>query len=76
VLVLLPPSEAKTAPASGAPVDLGDLSFPQLTQRRERLLNALIRVSSGREVTALRALGLSKTQAGELALDVIYRPTA
>jgi uncharacterized protein len=69
VLVLLPPSEGKTAPASGPPVDLADLSFPQLSKRRERLLNTLIRVSSGREATALRALGLSKTQAGELALN-------
>lgn len=69
MLVLLPPSEGKTVPASGAPVDLGALSFPQLTKRRERLLNTLIRVSSGREATALRALGLSKTQAGELALN-------
>jgi uncharacterized protein len=69
VLVLLPPSEGKTAPATGAPVDLAELSFPQLTKRRERLLNTVIRVSSGREATALKALGLSKTQAGELALN-------
>jgi cytoplasmic iron level regulating protein YaaA (DUF328/UPF0246 family) len=69
VLVLLPPSEGKTAPASGVPVDLGELSFPELTQRRERLLNTLVRVSSGREGTALKALGLSKTQGGELALN-------
>jgi len=76
VLVLLPPSEGKTAPASGAPVDLADLSFPQLSARRERLLNTLIRVSSGREATALRALGLSKTQAGELALNRVLGTAA
>jgi hypothetical protein len=66
VLVLLPPSEGKTAPSDGAPVDLGELAFPQLARQRERLLNALVRVSSGREATALRALGLSQGQAGEL----------
>jgi len=76
VLVLLPPSEGKTAPATGAPVDLAELSFPQLTKRRERLLNTLIRVSSGREATALKALGLSKTQAAELALNRVLGTAA
>jgi cytoplasmic iron level regulating protein YaaA (DUF328/UPF0246 family) len=73
VLVLLPPSEGKTAPLSGAPVDLGSLSFPELTKQRERLLNALIRTSGGRAATALKALGLSKGQAGELARNAALR---
>jgi cytoplasmic iron level regulating protein YaaA (DUF328/UPF0246 family) len=42
VLVLLPPSEGKTAPRRGAPVDLATLAFAgDLTDRRERLLDAL-----------------------------------
>jgi cytoplasmic iron level regulating protein YaaA (DUF328/UPF0246 family) len=69
VLVLLPPSEGKTAPATGAPVDLAKLAFPELTKPRERILNTLIRVSVGREATALKALDLSKGQAAELALN-------
>jgi cytoplasmic iron level regulating protein YaaA (DUF328/UPF0246 family) len=69
VLVLLPPSEGKTAPAAGAPLDLAALAHPELTKARERILNTLIRVSGGREATALKALGLSKAQAGELALN-------
>ena len=69
MLVLLPPSEGKTAPATGAPVDLAELSHPALTKPRERILNTLIRVSGGREATALKALELSKGQAGELALE-------
>jgi hypothetical protein len=73
VLVLLPPSEGKTAPSAGAPVDLDALAFPELTKHRERLLSALVRVSSGREATALKALGLSKGQAGELALNAALR---
>jgi hypothetical protein len=73
VLVLLPPSEGKTAPSAGAPVDLGELAFPELAKQRERLLNALVRVSSGREASALKALGLSKGQAGELALNAGLR---
>lgn len=42
MLVLLPPSEGKTAPESGEPVDLGSLAFAQqLRERREELLDAL-----------------------------------
>ena len=73
MLVLLPPSEGKTAPAEGAPVDLGALVYPQLTSARERILNTLIRVSGGREATALKALGLSKGQAGDLARNQALR---
>jgi uncharacterized protein len=73
VLVLLPPSEGKTAPSEGAPVALGELSFAELTKARERVLNTLVRVSGGREATALKALGLSKGQAGELALNAALR---
>ena len=67
MLILLPPSEGKTAPADGAPVDLGSLAYPELTAKRERALAALVRVSSGKQRgRALKALGLSAGQAGEL----------
>jgi cytoplasmic iron level regulating protein YaaA (DUF328/UPF0246 family) len=68
VLILLAPSEGKTAPASGPPLDLASLSHAdELTATRERVLAALIRLSGGRSSKrALEALGLSKTQAGEL----------
>ncbi|HEY3552750.1 MAG TPA: peroxide stress protein YaaA [Solirubrobacterales bacterium] len=42
MLVLLPPSEGKTAPESGEPVDLGSLAFAdELGEKREELLDAL-----------------------------------
>jgi len=42
MLVLLPPSEGKTAPEAGAPVDLDSLAFADaLGERREKLLDAL-----------------------------------
>jgi cytoplasmic iron level regulating protein YaaA (DUF328/UPF0246 family) len=69
VLILLPPSEGKTAPAAGAPLDLGALAYPELTAVRERVLAALVKLSGGRPARALAALDLSPRQAGELALN-------
>jgi cytoplasmic iron level regulating protein YaaA (DUF328/UPF0246 family) len=68
VLILLPPSEGKTPPPDGPPVDLGALAYAEeLTAKRERVLAALVRTSAGRQRgRALKALGLSAGQAGEL----------
>lgn len=42
MLVLLPPSEGKTAPEAGEPVDLGSLAFAEeLGEQREQVLDAL-----------------------------------
>ena len=41
MLILLPPSESKTPPATGAPAALDSLSFPGLTDAREELVTAL-----------------------------------
>lgn len=73
MLILLPPSEGKTPPAAGDPVDLGALAFPELTERRERLLGALVRTSAGRPATALKALGLGPGQRGELERNAALR---
>jgi cytoplasmic iron level regulating protein YaaA (DUF328/UPF0246 family) len=69
VLILLPPSEGKTAPARGRSLDLGALSHPELTPTRERVLAALVELCSGPPAPALAALGLSPGQAGALALN-------
>jgi cytoplasmic iron level regulating protein YaaA (DUF328/UPF0246 family) len=67
VLVLLPPSEGKTAPRRGAPLDLSSLAFAdELGERRARVLASLAALSSGPVEPALAALGLSPGQAGEL----------
>jgi cytoplasmic iron level regulating protein YaaA (DUF328/UPF0246 family) len=73
VLVLLPPSEGKTAPAGGPSLDLAALAFPARTPRRERLLGVLERLCAGSQARALRALGLSAGQAGEVELDAALR---
>ncbi len=70
MLVLLPPSEGKTAPASGAPVDLAALTHPALTPQRSKVIAVLGRVARGSRKGALRTLGLSVGQADEIALDV------
>jgi cytoplasmic iron level regulating protein YaaA (DUF328/UPF0246 family) len=76
VLVLLPPSEGKRAPDAGAPVDLAALSFPELTERREKALRSLVKLASGaNRKRALEHLGLSAGQAAELDRDA-QLPTA
>jgi hypothetical protein len=46
VLILLPPSEGKSAAAQGVPVSLDNLHFPELNPARERVLRALRDVSA------------------------------
>lgn len=45
MLILLPPSEGKTQPRRGRALDLGSLSFPELTPLRESLVETVARVS-------------------------------
>jgi cytoplasmic iron level regulating protein YaaA (DUF328/UPF0246 family) len=73
VLVILPPSEGKTAPRRGAPVDLSRLSFPALSERRAALLDALAELCAGPREAALVALGLSAGQAEDVARDAALR---
>jgi len=53
VLILLPPSEGKTAPSEGAPVDVSELPFPGLGKTRERLLDVLSRLTFPRALKYL-----------------------
>jgi cytoplasmic iron level regulating protein YaaA (DUF328/UPF0246 family) len=70
VLILLPPSEGKTPPAAGDPVDPAALWLPALAAARRRVLNRLVamcRRSSPRGVAAsLATLGLSAGQHPEI----------
>jgi uncharacterized protein len=74
MLVLLPPSEGKFSPSEGDPVALESLAFAeQLGERRAVLLDALERLAEGSVGRAVKALGISPGQAGEVAIDAALR---
>ncbi|MEQ4304029.1 peroxide stress protein YaaA [Plantactinospora sp. B6F1] len=67
MLILLPPSEGKTAPRSGRPVDPDALSQPALAPGRERVLDALVTLCSVPDRDRAReVLGLSPGQDEEV----------
>lgn len=68
MLVLLPPSEGKTAPAAGTPIDLASLSHPELADARHRVGDTLARVSGQRN--ALSVLGAGPSLASEVTRNV------
>ena len=67
MLIFVPPSETKAFPVEPPPVELGSLVLPKLAPVRARLLKAMVRIARGRGPAALAAMGLSESQAGELA---------
>ncbi|ONI88400.1 hypothetical protein ALI22I_18735 [Saccharothrix sp. ALI-22-I] len=72
MLVLLPPSETKALGGSGTPLDLDQLSHPELTPVRGKLVDALVDLAA--DVPAsLAALGLSERQAGEVERNAELR---
>jgi uncharacterized protein len=70
MLILLPPSEGKTAPTTGAPVDLDRLAYADaLTPSRRKLLGALAALAELPVERAVSMLGVSPGQASEVAVD-------
>ncbi|TXL62734.1 YaaA family protein [Aeromicrobium terrae] len=63
MLILLPPSEGKTSPATGEPLRLDALDLPALNPTRERVLRSLVAVCQGNATRAMKRLGLGPTQA-------------
>jgi len=78
VLILLPPSEGKSAPRKGAPLDFDSLSLPVLTPARAEVIEALTDLCANRPGDAIDILGIPKTQPELVDLDATLResPTA
>ncbi|WP_210503999.1 peroxide stress protein YaaA [Nocardioides xinjiangensis] len=62
MLILLPPSEGKSAPRRGRSVDLASLSSPALTPTRTALLQALTELCRDDPEKAVAVLGLGPAQ--------------
>ena len=71
MLVLLPPSEGKTPPRRGAPVDLDALSAPALSPVRAKVLDALVEVSARPD--AVDVLHVSAGLSDEVARNTALR---
>lgn len=70
MLILLPPSEGKTAPETGPPVELDKLVYADaLTESRRKLLGALAGLAELPLERAVSMLAVSTGQAGEVAVD-------
>ena len=78
MLILLPPSEGKTAPRRGGRLDLGRLDLPELTEARDTMLGALVELCTTDPEEAAVVLGLGPTQLDEVARDAALAtaPTA
>lgn len=82
MLILLPPSEGKTALRRGKSLDLDALSFSSLRLPRAEMLDALVGLCTAEGAAgpdgAARTLGLGRTQSGEVARNARLRdaPTA
>lgn len=62
MLILLPPSEGKTAPRRGKPLDLAAFSAPVLTPAREAVIDALVTLCEGDVIAAAEVLEVGATQ--------------
>lgn len=79
MLILLPPSEGKTSPRRGRPLDLDSLAFPALTAHRAEVLDALVTLcTTDQPASTAEVLGLGPTQTAEVAANarLAVAPTA
>lgn len=71
MLILVPPSEGKAVGSRGRPLDLEQLSFPELTETRARVVEALTTVSARPD--ALEVLGVGAGVRDQVDRNVVLR---
>lgn len=78
MIVLLPPSEGKTAPRRGKPLDLATLTLPSLAPARDRVVDALVSLCRRDATEAAKILDVPKSQLGLVDVNAGIRsaPTA
>jgi cytoplasmic iron level regulating protein YaaA (DUF328/UPF0246 family) len=76
MLILLPPSEGKTAATRGAPLDLDALSHPSLTDARRRVLEALVATSAREDAAEVLGVGHTQVDLLERNRTLATAPTA
>jgi cytoplasmic iron level regulating protein YaaA (DUF328/UPF0246 family) len=78
VLILLPPSEGKSAPRRGKPLDLATLGFPTLGPTRRQVVEALVTLCAHDPEKAASILDVPKTQSDLVARNarLVTAPTA
>ena len=73
MLILLPPSEGKSAPDEGPILDLSALSFPELNPLRKRVVTELTRLCRTDPDAAIDGLGLGVQQRADVRADARLR---
>ncbi|MGO2633449.1 MAG: YaaA family protein [Galactobacter sp.] len=74
--MLLPPSEGKSRPDRGDPVDLASLSFPSLTEQRTQVADALVRLSAQERAQSVLKVGASLVDEVAANTELLSAPTA
>lgn len=76
MILLLPPSETKTRPISGAPLDLESLAHPRLRADRERVLRAAARTARSRGAAAALKVPATAPELVERMAHLDVEPSA
>ena len=76
MLILLPPSEGKSTPRRGRPLDLAALAAPVLTRYREQVIDTLITLAQRPDAAAVLGLGGTQGDLVDLNARLLTAPTA
>ncbi|MSV53839.1 MAG: hypothetical protein F2898_07815, partial [Actinobacteria bacterium] len=73
MLIVLPPSEGKTAATRGQPMKPTQLSFPELTKARSQVLSALHTLCASDESLAAQILDLGPKQHDDIRRNALLK---